>query len=148
MKNILMLSALAALVLSSCSILPNRDLNSAQSRWQSARVTHYRYNVHVGCFCAFTDRMPLTVEVANGVTKSMTYSDGTPVPQDQAEWFANYSSIDKLFTLTTEGVSKADDIKVEYDAKYGFPSTVYIDYIRQAADDELSLSVTNFQPLP
>lgn len=148
MKNTLIFSFIAALLLSSCSLLPNFDFNAARSRWQSAHVTHYRYDLHVGCFCAFVDRMPLTIEVENGAVKSMLYSDGTPVPQDQREIFARYAPMDTMFAFTADALHRADEAKVEYDAKYGFPATVQIDYIRQAADDELGLSVTNFQPLP
>jgi hypothetical protein len=148
MKNILFSSIIAALLLSSCSLLPNFDFNAAQSRWQSAHLTHYRYDLHVGCFCAFVDRMPLSIEVENGTVKSMLYNDGTPVPQDQQEIFARYAPIDTMFAFTADALHRADETKVEYDAKYGFPATLYIDYIRQAADDELSLSASNFQPLP
>ena len=148
MKTIIISLTLAALLLSSCSILPNRDFNAAQSRWQNSHLSHYRYSIHVGCFCAFMDRMPLSIEVANGAVQSMTYNDGTPVPQDQTENFARYSTIDAVFGVTADALHRADDVKVAYDPTYGFPSSVQIDYMRNAADDELTLSLSNFQPLP
>ncbi len=148
MKSIILFLTLSALLLSSCSILPNRDFSSSHARWQNSHITHYRYSVHVGCFCPFTQRMPLTIEVSNGIVQSIVLNDGTPVPQDQLEMFSRYSTIGALFALTGDALRTADDVKVQYDAAYGFPSTVYIDYIRNAVDDELSLSVTNFHPLP
>lgn len=148
MKTFILFLTLAALLLSSCSILPNRDLNSAKARWQNAHVSHYRYQLRVGCFCAFMDRMPLMVEVANGTLKSMAYNDGTPVPPDQLPTFARYSPIDTMFSFTADALHRADEVKVEYDATYGFPSTVQIDYMKDAVDDELALSITNFERLP
>ena len=148
MKNVLFSSIIASVLLSSCSFLPNNAFNSAQTRWRNANVSHYRYAVHVGCFCAFTERMPLTVEVNNGTVTSMAYKDGTPVASDQLPTFAQYSTIDALFALTSEALRTADEVKVQYDPSYGFPSTVQIDRIRNAADDELSLSVSNFERLP
>ncbi len=148
MKNIIIFLTLAALLLSSCSILPNRDFNSASLRWQNSNVSHYRYNLSVGCFCGFTDRMPLTIEVSNGAAQSMVFSDGTPVPQEQRQYFDRYSTIDSLFSFTGESLHKADEVKVAYDPTYGFPSNVQIDFYKNAVDDELALSVTDFQPLP
>jgi hypothetical protein len=148
MKTIIIFLTLAALVLSSCSILPNRDFNAAQFRWQNSHLSHYRYTIHVGCFCAFMDTMPLTIEVANGAVQSMSYSDGSPVPPDQLASFARYSTIEAVFSLTADALHRADEVKVAYDRTYGFPSTVQIDYMKDAVDDELALSVTSFQPLP
>ena len=148
MKNTIITLTLAALLVSSCSLLPNRDINSAQARWQNAHILHYRYQLSVSCFCAFRDRMPLSVEVANGAVQSMKYSDGTPVPQDQLETFARYAPIETMFSFTADALHRADEVKVEYDPTYGFPARLQIDYIKAAVDDELALSVTNFEPLP
>ncbi len=148
MKKLLLPLALAALLLTSCGLFPNPQFASAQSRWRNANVSHYRYSLRVGCFCAFTQRMPLTIEVANGVIRSMSYSDGTPVPAGQAPIFARYSTIDALFDYTAEALRQADEIKIQYDPTYGFPANVQIDFIKQAIDDELGLTVTDFQPLP
>ena len=148
MKKTLLLFATLALLMSSCSILPNRALASARDRWRNANVSHYRYNLAVGCFCAFTQKMPLTVEVQDGKLRSMVYKDGTPVSAEETQIFAPYSTMDSLFDFTGETLRKADDVKVDYDPAYGFPASVQIDFIRNAADDELTLTVTNFQPLP
>ncbi len=145
MKKMLML--VAVLVLSSCSIMPNRELSAAQARWRNSQVSHYRYNLSVVCFCGFTQRMPLTVEVAGGLMRSMVFSDGTPVSADQLQWFSRYSTIDALFDFTEETLRTADKINVEYDSTYGFPTKVQIDFYTDAVDDELALILENFQPL-
>ena len=147
MKKLTFALMIVAFLLSSCSILPNSALASARNRWRNANVSHYRYNLAVACFCAFTQKMPLTVEVQNGTLRSMVYKDGTSVTAEDMQIFAPYSTIDKLFGFTGETLRKADDVKVGYDPTYGCPANVQIDFIRNAADDELTLTVTNFQPL-
>ncbi len=147
MKKLLISVILVVFLLSGCGLLPNSELASGRDRWQKAGISHYRYNLTVGCFCAFSQRMPLTIEVANGVVQSMAYSDGTPVPADQAAWFTRYSTIEALFDYTGEALKTADEIKVQYDPTYGFPSSVQIDFIKQVMDDELGLTVANFQPM-
>ncbi len=146
MKKMLMFVVVVALT--GCSLLPNRELSAAQSRWRDSQVSHYRYNLTVACFCGFTQRMPLTVEVEDGLMRSMVFNDGTPVPPDQLQWFSRYSTIDALFDFTKETLRTADKINVEYDSTYGFPSKVQIDFYTDAVDDELALEVANFQPLP
>lgn len=147
MKNTL-LPLLVVALLAGCSALGNNALSSARNRWNAAHIAHYRYQLRVGCFCAFTTRMPLTIEVQNGQIVSMTYNDGTPVGSQDQQIFAGYDTIDKLFDFTAASSKKADEIKIEYDPAYGFPSSVQIDFIKQAADDELALNVSNFQALP
>ncbi len=78
----------------------------------------------------------------------MVFNDGTPLPEDEFQLFARYATIDSLFDFTGKTLRSADEIQVEYDPTYGFPAKVQIDFLKQAVDDELSLSVTNFQLLP
>ena len=77
MKKIILL--LLALMLTACSFGAPSELDKNRQTWQDAGITHYRFSLHIGCFCAFRDQMPLTVEVQNGEIVSMTYADGTLV---------------------------------------------------------------------
>ena len=148
MKRTLLVPALVAIVLAACSPFARPELSRARERWQAAHVNHYRYKLNVGCFCGFTEKMPLTIEVKEGQLVSMSYQDGSPVSAQDAPMFAQYETIDALFDFTEESMARADEMKAEYDATYGFPSEVQIDFIKNAADDELTLSVSDFEPLP
>jgi hypothetical protein len=148
MKRIAFFSLLAAIILSSCSYLANSELSRAQSRWQAANIKNYTYQLHVGCFCAFTQRMPLTIEVKDGQVQSMSYQDGSPVSAEDRLTFAPYQTIDALFDFTSAAIGTADEVKAEYDATYGYPAHVQIDRAKNAADDEMTLEVSSFQQLP
>jgi hypothetical protein len=50
--------------------------------------------------------------------------------------------------LNTQAVQEADKVTVTYDPTYGYPTEIVIDYIELATDDEMYISVTNFEPLP
>jgi hypothetical protein len=142
------LLALLLLVSTACSPRAGSELSRHQATWHAAGIDHYRFDLHVGCFCVFSDRMPLSIEVLDGRAVSIAYNDGTPVPAAEQATFASYATIDALFTFTADAISRADEIKVSYDPQYGFPSDVQIDFARGAADDELTLSVTSFEALP
>ncbi len=140
-----------ALVLTACSFGSQTELSRNQSKWQDAGITHYRFELSIGCFCAFRSQMPVTVEVQNGEIVSITAPDGSIVATDDPnyEYIARYATIDRLFSeLGSDSVRDADKLTVSYDTTYGFPSEVSIDFIELAADDELYLSASAFEPLP
>ena len=148
MKRIFLSLALTALLLGSCSVMEKSDLARARDQWTAANIRHYRYSLRVACFCGFTDKMPLSIEVQDGKVLSMTYKDGSPVPDSDRQIFARYQTIDALFDFTNENLGKADKVQVAYDRTAGFPTSVQIDLMKNAADDELDLTVENFQALP
>jgi len=151
MKRILLLSILATLILAAVgcgNFQQGRALSRNRALWESQNISHYRFQLQVGCFCAFMDLMPLSVEVRDGQVVSLLDASGRPVPAVRLEMLERYAGIDKLFELVNQAISdKADKVMVFYDPTYGFPSQVSIDYIKRAVDDELGLQVSNFEVL-
>ena len=147
-KSILIL---LAFILVACSA-GGSELSRNQQKWEDANITHYRFELNISCFCAFRDQMPLTVEVQDGKVVSMTYADGQAVALDDPlrEYFEKFATIDGLFAELESATSSADagDIIVKYDAALGFPTEASIDYIKEAVDDELYITVAGFEALP
>ena len=126
------------------------DFSRNRSRWQQAGIQDYRYTLRLTCFCAFTDKMPLTIEVRDGETVSITYADGTPVAASDPnyEFFAKYATIDRIFAdLETNLNGGADEVKASYDLASGYPTQIDYDFVKLAIDDELSLTISDFQRL-
>ena len=44
--------------------------------------------------------------------------------------------------------ARQKEFEVTYDETYGFPTQITIDHAEMAADDELYLSISNFEVLP
>ena len=148
MKKIILITL--AFILMACS-LGGSEFSQNQKKWNESNITHYRYELSIGCFCAFRDQMPLKVEVQNGEIVSITTSSGSVVAKTDASYenFSRYATIDRLFTeLKADQGGKADEVTVKYDATYGFPTDISIDFIKAAVDDELSLNVSAFEKLP
>jgi len=58
-------------------------------------------------------------------------------------------TIDRIFSeLETDINGAADEVVVKYDPTYGFPTEASIDFIKEAIDDELYLTLSNFEELP
>jgi len=148
MKKLTLL--LLALIFAACSA-GGSELSRNQSKWQDVEINHYRFQLNVGCFCLFRSQMPVTVEVQNGEVVSMVDVNGESFPLDDpmSEFVLKYATIDRLFSeLESDSVREADSLTVNYDPTYGFPTEISIDFIELAADDELYLSVSAFEPLP
>jgi hypothetical protein len=120
--------------------------DTPQALWQSQAVESYRYTLQVGCFCLVELTQPVIIEVQDGQVASITYvADGAAA---NPEFFAAYNSIDKLFTVIYE--AEAQDparLDVKYDDTFGVPLSVNIDISELLAEEEIYLTVTDFQPI-
>jgi hypothetical protein len=137
-------------ILAACSI-GGSELSRNQQKWQDANITHYRFELSIGCFCAFRDQMPLTVEVRDGQIVYMAAVDGTLVldTDQNYEFYAPHATIDLLFAEIEAAVNDgADSVTVTYDATYGFPTEIAIDQSQEIADEEMYYSISGFEALP
>lgn len=135
------------LMLSACG--GGSTFQQNQNKWKSQNIDHYRYTIAVSCFCPFAF-VEVTYEVQNGevVNQSIQTSPENPVDEEQVnEFYQPYNTIEKVFDYVDEAVRDADDITIEYNSTYGFPTDVSIDWIELAADDEIYLTLSNFEPL-
>jgi hypothetical protein len=149
MKKIMLL--FLVLILTACSTGEVTEFSRNQTKWQDANISHYRFELNVGCFCAFRSQMPATVEVQGGEIVSITGADGNPIliSDPLNEYVLRFATIDRLFSeLESDSFKEADMLTVTYDSTYGFPSEIIIDFIELAIDDELYLSASAFEPLP
>lgn len=153
MKKLLLV--LMTLVLAACSAIAGAAGNQSEieqnkEKWQDANISHYRYRLHISCFCVFVENMPLVIEVQDGEVVSMEFQNGVEIdPAIRQDLFDKYATIDRLFAELEAGLNgAADKVTVEYDATYGFPTRADIDFIEEAIDDELYLSISDFEALP
>lgn len=146
--QILSVITLLPLLVSACSPLGRRTLDQNRALWESQEISHYRFELTVGCFCIFSDRMPLTVEVRDGSVVSMTGAGGADV-EEFRDFLSDFDTMEKLFALVDEAIKmKVQTLEVEYDPTYGYPVSIYVDPEALVADDEIGYYVANFQVLP
>ena len=137
------------LALAACSAGNQSEIERNKEKWQDANITHYRHNLTLGCFCVFSQDMPLVIEVMDGNVVSMEYKSGNPIDTTNRELFERFSTIDRIFSeLEADLAGAADEVTVTYDPTYGFPVEVTIDYVKEATDDELYLTISDFEVLP
>jgi hypothetical protein len=149
-----LLLVLMTLVLAACTAVGNAmgsqsEIEKNKEKWQDANISHYRYQLFLSCFCAFNEDMPLIIEVQDGEVVSMEFQSGNEIDPSLLELFDKYATIDGIFSeLEADINGAADKVIVEYDPTYGFPTKADIDFVEEAIDDELYLTLSNFEQLP
>jgi Family of unknown function (DUF6174) len=149
-KLILIVMTLILAACASANALGSQsEIEQNHEKWQEAGISHYRYHLSISCFCVFTQDMPLILEVRDGKVVSMEYQNGKEIDPSLTELFEKYATIDSVFAELEAGLNgAADEVIVKYDPTYGFPAEVTIDVEKQATDDELYLTLSNFEKLP
>jgi hypothetical protein len=136
---------LLLLVLTACAA--RTALRENQQKWATQNVGHYKFELTIGCNCPWRSLMPLKIEVKDGQVVSMTDKDGQPTPANYANTFNKAASIENLFAILDSAIGSASKVTVEYDADYGYPKSIVIDYSKMVYDDEIGYYVENFEVL-
>ena len=144
-RTLLFVFLTLTLILSACG--GQSALNQNRDKWTAQGISHYRFNLTVSCFCPFFEVNPVTVEVLDGKIVSMTGADGQPLPDNFRSEFERAGTVEQLFAIVEYSLANADQVEVTYDAGYGFPSSISVDQIKMAMDDEISYYVENFEVL-
>jgi uncharacterized protein DUF6174 len=150
MKKLILI--VMTLILAACASVnalgSQSEIEQNQGKWQDSGISHYRYDLSISCFCVFTQDMPLSIEVQDGKVVSMQYKSGKEIDPSLLELFEKYATIDRVFGELKAGANgAADEIIAKYDTTYGFPTEVTVDVEKQATDDELYLTLSNFEKL-
>ena len=116
---------------------------SAWNVWQGQAWTDYSYRLSVLCFCQSVQKAPVKVE-ANKVV----LIEGKPLaPEQQVTGFGKKQpTINALFVELGQAIEEADEVTVDYDEETGVPTTISVDWISDAIDDEISYSATQVTP--
>ncbi|WP_138498094.1 DUF6174 domain-containing protein [Nostoc sp. PA-18-2419] len=127
--------------------LAQRRLNFNRRLWNYKNISNYRYTFSNSCFCIQEARGPVIIEVRNGQTKSII-SVATGKPVENRQLFNNYNTIPKLFNVIQDAINrKAYSLNARYNPRYGFPTQINVDYNSQIADEEIYLTIDNFQEI-
>jgi len=143
--TLVVLAVLAGAGSTACSdpLGPEQDeLGKARARWEAHGSQFYSFTFQRGCFCPPAITRPVRIEVWDGVVVSAVDPDtGDPLDPPQE----GFPTIDDLFDEIQESIDReADEIQATYDEDLGYPVNVFVDWIINAIDDEMSFHVTDY----
>ncbi|RYB93409.1 hypothetical protein EUA93_02950 [Nocardioides oleivorans] len=107
-------------------------LDRAWQRWQSKDIDDYVITVRLSCFCQVSE--PVRTVVRDDAIVRVTQGERRVAPR--RGW-----SVDEVFTMIRESQGTADAVDVDY-TRRGVPTTITVDRIANATDDELYYTVS------
>lgn len=147
------LGMLMAIGLSGCLLASSerhddvqRELNRNRRQWEAQGIEDYRFVARRACYCGQEAVGPVVVEVRDGEIAAQTYqeTDQPVTPTYAGLW----PTMDGVFDIVQDAIDRdAHQIRVEYDPEHAFPTTISIDYVEQAIDEELGFNVEELEVL-
>jgi hypothetical protein len=129
-------------------------LQAAERQWLDRRPGAYRLTESRSCECQVEVAAPMVVtvmllfpieggDVAERVDVAHYESDGSLVPE---QYRSAALTVQQLFALIRDALDRhAARLDVEYDAQYGYPAMISIDYDAQMVDDEITIRARDLQ---
>jgi hypothetical protein len=122
---------------------PVSTVEEARALWQSQGVKGYEVTIEQTCFCPPDLLQPMRVTVREGKVIDI---EGLEQPLNHPDILDERRlTIEGLLDLIEQARGNADKLVVEYNAQYGFPASLEVDYSPFIADDEFSYRLTDFQ---
>jgi len=140
----LWLPAAAALLLGSCGSgltgprrLAQERLDEARARWEAVGSTSYDYDFTLSCFCAPEITRPARVQVRGGTVVAVFDKETNEPRTPLSSWY----TIPSLFDRIQGWIDlPANTLEASYDDVTGLPTSVSVDPIRNAVDDEAAFT--------
>ena len=121
-------------------------LAEAQRRWEATRPASNSYTMQqrVVCFCV-TGATTFQVTVTTGtITRAVNVTTGESI---SVTLLTIFRTVDQLFTQAREGLTREGVVtSMAFDATLGYPTTLGLDPIRNAVDDEVTYVTSNVVP--
>ncbi len=117
-------------------------LSQEHAKWMGKRIRDYRYEFQPRCYCPQARNGPYTVVVRKGAIESV---NGQPYDPDS---MGRLFTIDGLFEMIESQRKRRPVVEeVEYDPQYGFPTSLYFDFVENIKDEEYGWYVSRFEKL-
>lgn len=130
-----------------------QQLSKNKQKWQQSALENYDFTVQNSCFCTLSDTLPIQFKIENSLVAGSSYDCSDlnfirqePLCDERPDSRLN-QTVDSLFQVIEDAIKqKANTVSVEYDQMYGYPTSIAIDFIELAADDEVNYQIRDFKP--
>jgi hypothetical protein len=120
-------------------------LSDAKARWERAHtsnVTGYFCNYRLMCFCVFTEPVQMTVS-ADSIVSIKEIQTRNVLPDSD---FVYFWTVEKWFDWIGTTLDKNPySASIQYDATFGYPRDIYVDFEAGIADDETRLNIDSLR---
>jgi hypothetical protein len=134
---------MALLMVSFCTSSNDGDeLSVNKSKWHSKNISDYEFTLRINCFCTDERVGPHLIKIVNDKIVSV---NNLPYDPDKT---GELYTIDQLFTFVETSIERKPYLKtIEYNFTYGYPQTVWFDFNKTMADEEIGYQVSDFKEI-
>jgi hypothetical protein len=131
---------LIVLLLFSCTKSgENQDLLRNQAIWDKKNLNNYEFTLTVSCYCPEAVAGPHLIKVVDDTIVSVNDKPYDPLT------VGLLMTIDELFTYVGKSIERKPYQKsITYNSLYGYPESVYFDFEKTMADEEIGYRITGF----
>jgi hypothetical protein len=120
----------------------DNDLLTNQSRWDKQTISNYEFTLRVSCFCPREVVGPHVIKVVADTIASVNDQAYDP------STMGYLMTIDELFAFVGKSLDRNPYQKsIAYNSIYGYPESVYFDFEKTMADEEIGYQVTDFKEI-
>jgi hypothetical protein len=118
------------------------DLETNRALFTQPPLPSYAFTWELSCFCGPDPVRPIRITVVRGDITSAAYVDDQQPVSESIR--TGLKTIDGVFDLIQQRLDEhADEVTVAYDPDRHYPTSVFIDITKQAADEEISLKLSD-----
>ena len=113
----------------------------AKNNWINSNITSYNFDFRWSCYCTEEKTRSVKIFVKDReIFKILDNQTGLEIPNEEG-----YYDIDKLYLYIEQQLKEYPyEMNIKYNEN-GVPTEFYVDYIKEAIDDEMGFVITNIQ---
>jgi hypothetical protein len=134
---------LVVLLLFSCTKSDeDNDLLTNRSKWDKQAISNYQFTLRVSCFCPQEVVGPHVIKVIADTIASVNDQAYDP------STMGYLMTIDELFSYVGKSLDRNPYQKsIIYNSIWGYPESVYFDFEKTMADEEIGYQITGFEEI-
>ncbi len=118
-----------------------KEFNLNYSKWKSQSISNYKIVEKVNCECYGDGVFPHELTVVNKAITGIKDENGMAKPINKTL----LKTIEELFKFTETSLKgKFASVGVKYNSQYGYPESVYFDFVAGVIDEEKGYTVIKF----
>jgi hypothetical protein len=128
------------LLLFSCTKSQESDeFSISEAKWNKLNISNYEFTLRVNCFCPQEVAGPHIIKVVNDTIQSVNGQPFDPTTMGLL------MTVDALFTFVGKSIDrKPYQKRITYNSQFGYPESVYFDFEKTMADEEIGYQITGF----
>jgi hypothetical protein len=120
------------------------EIQDPKERWDAYGLDNYRIHQKRGCECL--PPFEWKVVVYDDSVQSISYEEGQSEKRDE-QILRVAKTVNDLFDLIERAKDSAHYMEVKFHGKYGYPTLVKIDFVKNIADDEVQYEMSGLEKI-